>query len=380
MGVEPPRFDFIIGASISEDSMRSISPPSLTRPLPISGHAKKQLDSSVKKNVTISDIATQANVSKSTVSRVLNNTTPVNEEKRKAVLAAMKKMNFEPNIFARGLACGQSYTVGVVTQNIGSPFYDGISQGVLNGLSETIYSPIFTDGQWQPNIGEAVVKTLIGRRVDGLILIGSCLEADVLDRLKTTIPTLLVGGKLEGWENQCLFIDNEEAAWKATRHLIELGHTKIAHITGIATHQDSILRQAGYRRALEEANIEVDEDLIYEGNFDGSSGVMGVESLLGQGKSFSAIFAANDSTAFGARLALYRRGIRVPEDVSIVGFDDQNEAAFYTPPLTTIRQPAQEMGVVAAEVLLKLINKQEYAFPDLEAKLIVRESTQKIKN
>ena len=335
----------------------------------------KELDSSVKKNVTISDIAAHANVSKSTVSRVLNNTTPVNEEKREAVLKAMKEMNFEPNVFARGLASGQSYTVGVVTQNLGSPFYDSISQGVVAGLADTAYSPIFADGQWQSDIGKAVVKTLIGRMVDGLIVIGSRLNAEFLDELKQTLPTLLVGNQIEGWDSQSMFIDNEQAAWEATQHLIDLGHTQIAHITGISEHQDSIRRLAGYRRALEEAKIAVDEDLIWEGKFDGESGVMGVEALLKRGKPFTAIFAANDSTAFGARLALYRRGIRVPEDVSIVGFDDQNEAAFATPPLTTIRQPGEEIGIAAAETIVKLINKQECKIQNLKAKLVVREST-----
>jgi len=329
----------------------------------------------VKKNVTISDIAAHANVSKSTVSRVLNDTTPVNEEKRKAVLAAMKEMNFEPNIFARGLASGQSFTVGVVTQNLGSPFYDSISQGVVTGLSDTAYSPIFADGQWQTDVGKAVVKTLIGRMVDGLIVIGSRLTPDFLEDLKQTIPTLLVGTQMDGWENLCLYVDNEHAGWEATQHLIELGHTKIAHITGIADHQDSIRRLKGYRRALEEANIKVDEDLICEGNFDGDSGLAGVETLLARGKPFTAIFAANDTTAFGARLALYRKGIRVPEDVSIVGFDDQNEAGLVTPPLTTVRQPAEEIGIASAETLLKLINKQDYEIQELKAKLVVREST-----
>jgi len=333
------------------------------------------MDCSVKKNVTISDIAAHANVSKSTVSRVLNDTTPVNEEKRKAVLAAMQEMNFEPNIFARGLASGQSYTVGVVTQNLGSPFYDSIAQGVVTGLADTAYSAIFADGQWQPEIGQAVVKTLIGRMVDGLILIGNRLPPDDLEELKQTIPTLVVGAHIDGWEKLCMYVDNEQAAYEATQHLIELGHTKIAHITGIPSHQDAILRLNGYRRALTEANIEVDEDLICEGNFHGESGLAGVETLLKHGKPFSAIFAANDSTAFGARLALYRRGILVPEDVSIVGFDDQTEAEFSTPPLTTIRQPAEEIGIAAAETILKLINKQDYKIQNIKATLMKREST-----
>ncbi len=329
----------------------------------------------MKKNVTISDIAKVANVSKSTVSRVLNNTTPVNEEKRSAVLAAMKEMNFEPNIFARGLASGQSYTVGVVTQNLGSPFYDSIAQGVIAGLAKTSYSPIFADGQFKPDVGEAVVRTLIGKMVDGLIIIGRCPAPGVLEDLNQTIPMLLVGTQVEEWQNRCMFVDNEHAAWEATQHLIELGHTKIAHITGIVSHEDSILRLKGYRKALEEANIEVDEDLIFEGNFDGESGVRGVEKLLEQGKPFTAIFASNDTTAFGARLALYRNGIRVPEDVSLVGFDDQKEAAFFTPPLTTVQQPGEEIGVAAAETMLNLINSQECSTKKLKAKLVIREST-----
>jgi LacI family transcriptional regulator len=341
---------------------------------------RKELEYSVKKNGTISDIAAHATVSKSTVSRVLNDTTPVHEEKRKAVLAAMKEMNFEPNIFARGLASGQSYTVGVVTQKLGSPFYDSIAEGVITGLTDTSYSPIFADGQWNPQTGQAAIKTLIGRMVDGLIVIGSNLRPVFLNELKQTIPTLLVGNQIEGWDNLCMFIDNEQAAFDATQHLIELGHTQIAHITGIDDHQDSIRRVKGYRRALKEANIEIDEDLICAGRFDGESGAAGVEALLKCGKPFTAIFAANDATALGARLAFYRRGIRVPEDVSIVGFDDQEEAAFVTPPLTTIHQPGEQIGIAAAANLLKLINKQECKIPVMEAKLVVRESTCKVKS
>ncbi len=333
------------------------------------------MDSSVKKNVTITDIAAHANVSKSTVSRVLNDTTPVNEDKRAAVLAAMKEMNFEPNIFARGLASGQSYTIGVVTQNLGSPFYDSIAQGVIAGLAKTAYSPLFADAQWQPEVGKAAVKTLIGRMVDGLIIVGTCPTPDDLEELNQNIPMLLVGTQVKQWPDRCMFIDNEQAAFEATQHLIELGHKKISHITGVPTHEDSIGRVKGYRRALKEANIDVDEDLIYEGNFDGESGVAGVETLLKRKKSFTAIFAANDATAFGARLALYRQGIRVPEDVSIVGFDDQTEAALVTPPLTTIQQPGDEIGIAAAETLLKIINKQEPEIQKLTAKLVVRDST-----
>jgi LacI family transcriptional regulator len=329
-----------------------------------------------RKNVTINDIARQANVSKSTVSRVLNDSTPVNEDKRTAVLEAMKAMNFEPNIFARSLAGGQTKTIGILTQNIGSPFYDGISQGVLSRLTGTSYSPIFADGQWKPEIGYAALETLVGRKVDGLILVGGRLPMDQLQDLRERLPCVAVGRKIDEWESQCLYVDNEEGAFQATNHLIELGHRKIAHITGIIDHPDSIHRLEGYKRALQEASIAFDEDLICEGLFDGESGVKAIETLLSRSKDFTAIFAANDLTAFGARLALYRQGISVPEDVSIIGFDDQTESAYVTPPLTTVRQPAREMGQAAAGALLKLIKGEQYEKPPLPTKIVVRESTQ----
>ena len=335
------------------------------------------LPSTNGKKATIDDIAREANVSKSTVSRVLNDSTPVHEEKRKAVLAAVKELKFEPNLFARSLAGGQSKTIGVLTQNIGSPFYDSIVQGILDQMTGTPWSPIFADGQWQPETGQAAVETLIGRKVDGLILVGGSLPDDEVESLRQRVPTVVVGRELDGWGDQCVSVDNEQAAFEATRFLIELGHRSIAHVGGIRDHQDAVRRRDGYCRALTESNIVIDEDLICDGNFDGNSGVMAIESLLSRGKSFSAIFAANDMSAFGARLALYRKGIRVPEDVSMIGFDDQAESAYMTPPLTTVHQPAMEMGSAAADAIVKLINGQEYQLPDLPSRIVVRESTQK---
>jgi LacI family transcriptional regulator len=330
-----------------------------------------------KKNITITDIAKAANVSKSTVSRVINASTPVHPDKKEAVLAAMKELNFEPNIFARGLASGQSKTIGVMTQNIGSPFYDGISQGILASLSATDYSPIFADGRWRSETGIAAAETLLGRMVDGLIIVGSRLAEKQLNALQGRVPTMIVGRQIPGWDNRCLFLDNEQAGYDATKHLIDLGHERIVHIRGISDHQDAIHRFDGYRRALSEADLPVDPNLVCEGEFDGDSGVHAVQSLLSKGIKFTAIFAANDMTAMGARLALYRTGIRVPDDVSIVGFDDQAESAFVAPPLTTVNQPAHEMGAAAADTMVKLIAGEDIQIPKLESKLVIRESTRK---
>lgn len=330
-----------------------------------------------KKNTTITDIAKRANVSKSTVSRVINNSTPVNEEKRQAVLEAMEELNFEPNIFARGLAGGQSFTIGVMTQNIGSPFYDSISQGILATLPSTEYSAIFADGRWSPETGMAAAETLLGRRVDGLIVVGGSIPDEELESLKERVPVLLVGREISGWEEQCLFVDNEQAGYLATLHLIELGHRQIVHITGLSDHQDAIRRKAGYSRALREHNIDPNDDLIVEGQFDAESGEAAVNQLIANKVEFTAIFAANDMTAMGARLALFRHSVGVPEKVSIVGFDDQAESAFSTPPLTTIKQPAMELGKAAVESMVKLIAGLEYSVPEFEATVTERESTRK---
>jgi LacI family transcriptional regulator len=286
----------------------------------------------------------------------------------------MKLLDFKPNLFARGLAGGHSMTIGVVTQNIGSPFYDTVTQGLISALTGNDYSPIFVDGQWKPEIELAAIRTLLNRQVDGLVLIGGKLSADTLQELVQEKPTVLVAQTLPGWEDRCINIDNVEAGFQATMFLIELGHTEIVHLAGIREHDDARDRLAGYKKALQKANIPVRQKLIVEGNFSSQSGVMAVESLMSRGLNFSAIFAANDEMAFGARLALYRRGIRVPEDISIIGFDNQPVSAYLTPPLTTVAQPALEMGATAANMILHLLNNQPFEAPKLPVQIVVRES------
>ena len=332
-----------------------------------------------RKNVTIQDIAKKAKVSKSTVSRVLNNTTPVEAKKRAAVLKAMKKLNFKPNVFARTLAGGRSMTLGIVTQNIGSPFYDSVTMGVIKGLAGTGYSPIIADGQWNQELEVAAIRTLIDRQVDGVIMVGGDLDAATLKEVSDEVPMVQAARHLEGWKDRCIWIDNVAAAKKATQYLIEAGHQKIAHIAGIRDHQDSSDRLLGYQQALREANLDESDQLIAQGDFSARSGVLAIETLLLRGVVFSAVFAANDEMASGARLALYRRNIRVPEDVSIVGFDDQPNSAYMTPPLTTVSQPAHEMGEAASKMLVNIIAEQPFEVPVLPADLVIRESVSRLR-
>jgi LacI family transcriptional regulator len=269
-------------------------------------------------------------------------------------------------------------TVGVVTQKIGSPFYDMMMQGVMQGFTGTGYSPIFVDGQWEESTELEVIRTLLGRKVDGLLLLGGDISQKDLDELKSQIPTIVVGKDVSGWKHHCVYIDNVAGAYEATKHLIDFGHRNIAIVRGIMHHQDAQRRFQGYAKALEDAGIELDADLVLDGDFTAQSGILGINTLLMRGKSFSAVFCANDMVAYGARLALQRKGIRVPEDVSIVGFDDQLESSFVSPPLTTVRQPGVEMGSVAAKGLVNLMLGEEFELPVLRAELQYRESVAKL--
>jgi LacI family transcriptional regulator len=327
------------------------------------------------KKITIQDIAEHANVSKSTVSRVLNNTTPVNEEKRQAVLKAVEELDFEPNSMASGLAGGNSMTIGIQTQKIGSPFYDLVTRGIINALTGTRYSPILVDGFWDKELELKGIETLLRRQVDGLIIVGGDIEKEKLEQLAEKTPILLVGREVEGLQDRCMFIDNFDIGYRATKFLIDLGHREIVHITGIMSHQDSIRRFEGYQRALKEAGIPFDPELVCEGSFDGPSGAEAIENLIANKKKFTAVFAANDMSAFGARLAMYRHDIRVPSDVSLIGVDDQVEAPYMTPPLTSVRQPAFEMGSAVGKAMVDMLGRREFSFPQPSIEISVREST-----
>ncbi|MDB4338792.1 LacI family DNA-binding transcriptional regulator [Rubripirellula sp.] len=332
------------------------------------------------KNVTIQDIARVAGVSKSTVSRVLNGTVAVNPEKKKSVLDATKRLGFKPSLIARSLASGRSMTIGVLTQMIGSPFYDAISQGVIAGLGDTGYSPLFADGRWQVQKEADALTALVGRRVDGVVLVGGSMTSEQISEVCMGLPTLTVARRFYDQPIHSIAIDNELGGYQATDCLLRLGHQRIAMIRGIEQHEDARDRFAGYQRAMGEAGVAVDPSLVVDGDFSAESGIRAVGELLSRGCEFSAIFAANDLTAFGARLALDRNGLRVPDDVSLVGFDDQMESAFFVPPLTTIRQPAREMGKQASVAMMNLINGSGFESCLLTSELVVRESTRSVKD
>jgi len=347
--------------------------------MPIPTRRKRSESGNAGGAVTTVQVAEAAGVSIATVSRYLSGQARVSEAKRDAIDAAIAQLKFKPNLLARSLKRGRSMTIGVLTQDVNSPFFTETLVGVEAALEGTGYQPLIVSSHWRPAEEADRIRSLIGRQVEGiLVLIGSLPQAQLL-KLAEDVPIVATGRELQGQRLLGLRVDNEGGGYLATRHLLELGHRRIVHAAGPDDNVDAADRLAGYRRALAEFGVAFDRKLVVPGNFRETGGLMALTHLLDKGVSFTAVFAANDQTAFGARLALHRRGLRVPEDVSLVGFDDLPISAFVTPPLTTVHQPMFDIGKAAAAALLRLI-AGEPAAPEVPAlKLVVRETTARVR-
>jgi len=324
--------------------------------------------------VTIGMVATAAGVSPSTVSRILNGTAVVSDVKRASVELAVRELGFVPNPVARGLAGGRTLSVGVITQAIDSPFYGPALRGIEDTLNPAGLSPLFVSGNWQAQSEARCIDVLLSRRVDGIIVLMGRLPDVALKACAKQVPVVVTGRQLKAPELFALNFDNLQGGRMATEHLIAQGHRKIAFIAGDPSHPDAIERQAGYELALKDAGIAFDPGLVVQGEFNEGSGFQAVQRLLQAKKPFTGIFAANDQMAVGAAHALLRHGLRVPEHVSLVGFDDLSTSLYAFPPLTTVHQPAYEMGQLAAQAMLALLTGEK---PNLQAplpRLVVRES------
>lgn len=328
---------------------------------------------------TLLEVARAAGVSPATVSRILNGGTRVSSAKRQAVEEAIRALNFKPNLLAQSLKRGRSMMVGVLTQDVDSPFFAETLLGVEAALAGTGYEPLIASGHWNPAEESDRIRRLLARQVDGMIVLFGRLSNEELLQFSDHVPLVATGHEFSAPRALAFRLDSEHGGYLATRHLIEQGHRSIAHIAGPPDHADAVDRLAGYRRALNEAGLRFDERLVVEGNFKEPAGVIGVNRLMDSGASFSAIFAANDQTAYGARLALYRLGIRVPEDISLIGFDDLQSSLYTTPPLTTVRQPMFDAGRLAASALLRLIEGETAQVDAPALSLVVRETTRRVR-
>ncbi|HUX82108.1 MAG TPA: LacI family DNA-binding transcriptional regulator [Halothiobacillus sp.] len=325
---------------------------------------------------TLEMVAAKAGVSPSTVSRFLNGTATVSEAKRMAIEAAIKKLNFVANPIASGLAGGKSRCIGVVTQAIDSPFYGRGLMGIEEVLIAADYVPLFVSSHWREQDEMRCISSLEGRRVDGIIILTACLpDKTLLDVAKRT-PMVITGRDLGSGQLISLKFDHYNGARMATEHLISLGHRQIAFLKGTPSHPDATERLNGYRAALKAHDIPYDPKLTARGDFGEASGEKATQLLFNSGVKFSAIFAANDQMAYGAYSALYQLGLRIPDDISVVGFDDLPASSFISPPLTTVKHSIYEIGKIAAQTMIQLIGGSAPSPEAPPPELIIRKSTQ----
>ena len=326
---------------------------------------------------TVSDVARLAGVSPATVSRILNGTARVAEEKRHAVEAAIQKLKFRPNLSARGLRSGSTHTIGVLTQELESPYFASAAKGVDDALTGSGYAPIVVPGHWNPQEELERVALLMARKVDALIVLGGRLTDAQIVELAQQQPVAVVGRRTNAPDVFSFCQDQVEGGRLATEHLLTLGHRRIAHIAGPVNHADAQQRKEGFMRAHRQAGLTVNPSLIVEGDFMEGGGIAAMNALLDSGHGFTAAFCANDQTLWGAKLALYRRGIAVPVEISLVGFDDLPQSQYMSPPVTTVRQHTFAMGQAAAWALLAQLGaaagRDEPSVPPI--KLEVRETS-----
>ena len=299
-------------------------------------------------------------------------------EKYAAVMAVVERMNYKPNMAAQGLVNGRTSAVGILTRALGSPFYGEMLRGIAVGLQGSDYSPVIGMGSEIPNEDLNAVNFLLSRRVDALILLYSnTLTDEYIREIAAENPTgchrALGAGFGKNSVCTCTILQVRILQPLTSSHK---GHQGIAHITGSMDTPDAIDRKAGYVQALIDHQIEPDPALIIEGDFAETSGPLAVDKLISirEAHPFSAIFAANDQTAMGVRLALYHRQIDVPNDISLVGYDDLSSSQYMTPPLTTVRQPVYYMGLMAAKAVQAAMVGKEFALPEFPGELVVRQS------
>jgi LacI family transcriptional regulator len=324
---------------------------------------------------TLEMVAKEAGVSMATVSRIINGTAKVSAKRKHAVESAIAKLDFHPNQAARGLAMGKSTTIGVITQAIDSPFYGEGLRGIEHYLTQHGYAALFMSGNWNEDDEARCMRELLARRVDGIIIFSGRLEDGVLANYAQKVPIVLSGRGLKAGGVFSLPIDDRQGAGLATHHLIELGHKRIAFISGTLDHPDAQDRLTGYKRALSDAGIAYDAKLVVAGDWHEEGGADATLRLLASKIPFTALFCVNDQTAYGACLALHRSGLNVPRDISVVGFDDLHSSEYRVPPLTTVRQSIRLLGERSAEAMMSLLKGEKPRVTLPEVELVVREST-----
>ncbi|MGE5603747.1 MAG: LacI family DNA-binding transcriptional regulator [Nitrososphaerales archaeon] len=337
--------------------------------------------------VTIADVARQAGVSTATVSHVINNTRFVSDETRHKVNDAIEALGYAPSAVARSLVTNVSQIVGVVVSDVTNPFFPAIVRGIEENTLAARYNMLLGNTDEDPAREEDIVRLMMRQRVDGLIIAPTGVHCPPLLALaQSGVPIVQIDRTSPGLAAPCVGVDNEEGAYQAVSHLIGLGHRRIACLLGIETISTQVERLNGWKRALREACLPVDESLIvradprFYGTLPDDAGAIApmrpaperellpsvddvLQDLLAGLRPPTAVFALTNQLALGTLFALKARGLRFPEDISLVSFDDPDWAPLFSPPLTTVRQPAYQLGQAASDLLLHLINREPAETP-----------------
>lgn len=322
---------------------------------------------------TIYKVAEHAGVSLSTVSRVLNGHKTVNPELREKVEKAVKELNYRPSSVARSLATNRSDSIGVLVSELDTPFFGEMMQAIEATLRKANKHVIITVGHNDQEQETDAIEFLISRNCDALIMHSEGMtDEQLVDIGRDRLPISVINRFVDGIDSNCCFgLDNELGGLMATQHLIEKGHKSIAYISGPSRKVDAMERLTGHKKALVNGNIDIDNDLIFEGNFKEQNGIDGLQQLLSTGKKFTGLVCANDWMASGAMTCARDMGIRLPDDLSIVGFDDIVFAHHVYPKLTTISNPVYKMGEMAAKSILNRLYGEKNELKTLYSPVLI---------
>jgi LacI family transcriptional regulator len=327
---------------------------------------------------TIYEVSELAGVSLATVSRVINDSGKVKARTREKVEAAMKTLGYRPNRIAQSLATKRSNSVGVLIPELYGPFFGVILSNIEDELRAAGKHVVITAGHSDEAIETDSIEFLSSCNCDALILHVYAVSDDYIEQLRERdIPIVVMGRDIPGMEDNCISIDNESGAYAATKTLIELGHRQLATITGPLWKIDSKQRLAGYRRALDESGLEFNHALMAEGNYEEASGRQGMRQLLHQGIPFTGLVCGNDEMAAGAIAVAQQRGMTIPDDLSIIGFDNVFFTTYMNPALSTVHYPIDVMGRMAARCVLRdVYDKNGMEIQNrFEPKVVLRAST-----
>lgn len=334
-------------------------------------------------SLNIKVIAEKAGVSTATVSRVLSGFPGVREKTKKKVMKITSELNYEVDGIARSLRQKKTFKIGVIVGNVLSQFYTVLAKSIEDIANKYGYSVILCNGDDDPEKELNYLKVLRSSRVDGIIIVPTGKNAGYINNLlQSNIKIVLVDRLIEGVDCDAVLVDNEKGAYTAVKYLIDKGYKKIAIIDGLIDTTTGKERLKGYLRALNENNIPRNDDFIKIKDFKKRSGIVFANELLENKNKPEAIFVANLDLTLGAILSIKSLGLKIPDDIAVIGFDDSDWAQILEPPLTTISQPVYDLGTTAAEMLIKNIEndnyKKEKLIVTLNTKLIERGSV--IKN